>query len=997
MSEQIKRRDFLKLVSLGGAATALAGCKDHVEKVIPYLVKEEDITPGVSTYFASVCRECPAGCGVIVRTREGRALKAEGNPEHPVNAGKLCMRGQASVQGLYNPDRFRQAMRVSGGAYQPVAWSDALGELTAKLKEAGGAVAYLGGLTSGTFDQLVRDFMNAVGSPAIYSYEAVSYEPLRRAAKQTFGVEAVPAHDLSKAKYIVSFGADFLETWLSPVEYARQFSAMHTYRDGGMGRFAYVGPRQSLTAANADEWIASRPGQELAVALGVLNTVVAEGWAKNDVGAVKSLVADYTPDRVASVAGIEAEAIRAIARRLTEDASVALAGTTVANAGPLAAVVNLLNYAAGNVGVTVQFGPNQHQGEASADLAALVERMNKGEIKVLVINDVNPAFTLPPAAKWNEAIAKVPYVVALSSYPSETTKQAHLVLGTHTAYEQWNDYTPREGVYGLQQPVMRPIYDTRHPGDVLLAAAQGVKPGAGGYSTYEDYLRNAWQARHQEFGAGKSFTDFFNAALQKGGVWKQAPAANVKLAADAAKIDVKTPAVEGAALLAYPSIQFYDGRLANRPWMQEHPDPMTKIAWDSWVEVNPKTAAKLGVKNGDVLKLETPTGAVEAPAYLYRGIREDVFAIPVGQGHADFGRYAGDIHSKTGYLETNPQSRGVNPLAVLPVGALLASANVSKTGKHQPLAIMQGSDVQHGREFLEVIPVSQVAMLAQKAAEVEAEHRHNLETKDPLTAKRAIEPGTIEYRAQGQLGQEPGQNFYTPHNHPEHRWGMAIDLSSCIGCGACSVACYAENNIPIVGPELMTKGREMAWLWIERYYDEETPDSSKAHFLPMLCQHCDNAPCETVCPVYATYHNPEGLNAMVYNRCVGTRYCGNNCPYKVRRFNWFEYEWPEPLHMQLNPDVAVRSKGVMEKCTYCVQRLRAAKDVARDENRAVRDGEALTACQQTCPTDAIVFGDLKDPNSRVAQLTRNPRGYRVLEELNTQSSITYLREVVHES
>jgi molybdopterin-containing oxidoreductase family iron-sulfur binding subunit len=963
---------------------------------MPYLQKEEDITPGVSTYFATVCRECPAGCGIIVRTREGRALKAEGNPEHPVNAGKLCGRGQASMQGLYNPDRFRQPMRVSGGKYTPANWDDVLKEVTTKIGESkGDGVVYLGGLTPGTFDLLVADFLKAAGSASRVTYEALSYEPLRKAAKQTFGVDAVPFHDLAKAKAIVSFGADFLETWLSPVEYARQFGSMHTYRDGDMGRFTYVGPRQSLTGANADRWIASRPGQELAVALGVLNVIIADGLAKNDASAFKGLVAEYTPEAVAAKALVNADDIRKTAHEIATG-GVALAGTTVANADTLAVVVNAINHAVGAVGTIVQFGPNQHQGAASADLSALIERMNKGEVKVLVVNDVNPAFTLPASAKWSEAVAKVPYVVALSPYATETTAQAHVVLASLTPYEQWNDYAPREGVIGLMQPVMRPVYpEARHPGDALLAVAAGL--GAAAPASYDAYLRNVWAAHHKTYGAGKSFAEFFNGALQKGGVFAAAAPAAVKLTADAAKLDVKAPAIEGFALVAYPTIQFYDGRLANRPWMQEMPDPMTKIAWDSWVEINPKKAKELGVVNGDVLLIETQAGSLEVPAYVNRGIREDVVAIPVGQGHSAFGRYAGEIHSYRGGLETNEAPRGVNPLAVLPAAAFVAGAKVTKTGKQATLAKMQGSDTQHDREFLQVVPIQQVGMLAQKAAERQREYEDKLAAGDNLAAKRSLAPGDVEYRAQGQLGNEPGQNFYIAHNHPEHRWGMAIDLSSCIGCGACTVACYAENNIPIVGPELMTKGREMAWLWIERYYDEDTEDSSTAHFLPMLCQQCDNAPCETVCPVYATYHTPEGLNAQVYNRCVGTRYCGNNCPYKVRRFNWFDYDWPEPLHMQLNPDLSVRTKGVMEKCTFCVQRIRVAKETAREENRPVKDGDVVTACQQTCPTDAIIFGDLKDPASRVAQLSRNPRGYRVLEELNTQSAVTYLREVVHES
>ena len=1009
MADEIKRRDFLKLVGLGSTTGVLAGCTDSVQQILPHLVKEEGITPGISTYFATVCRECPAGCGMVVRTREGRALKAEGNPDHPVNQGKLCMRGQASMQGLYNPDRLRQPARVENGQYTPLGWNAALAELTERVQAARDAdrpnnVAFVGPLATGTFDSLVDEFLTAAGSEARYVYEPLSYSGLRRAAEEVFGINAIPRHDLSQADAIVSFGAEFLETWVSPVEYATQFGKMHAYDADRVGYYYHVGPRLSLTAANADKWVSVKPGHELTVALGVLNVLVNENLAENDIGDAAQLVAEYSPNRVAADTGIDAELLGKMARRLANGPSAALAGTNLPDGEALARVVNLINYAAGNVGTTVQFGPNQTQGRAEADLTELIGRMNAGEIDVLVLDDVNPAFSLPSTAGWAEAVANVPYVALLSSYPSETALQATVVLSTHTAYEQWNDYVPREGVHGLQQPVMRPLFDTQHPGDILLSVIRGIDAEQVEAENYQTYLQNAWRELHERAGNGGSFRQFWHDALERGGLFEDIETVDVTLAGDISDLTPTAPAIDGPTFFAYPTIQYYDGRLANRPWMQETPDVMTKLTWQSWVEVSPNTAKELGVSNAQVVELETDMGTVKAPVYVFRGIRDGVIAMPIGQGHSEAsGRYAGDSSSFRGELIPKRGVRGANPLAVLPATSFAGAVRISATRQVEDLLMTQGSDVQHGRPILQTIPASQIPQYVErKLADTQA-----LLELPP----RDWPAGTIPNRVAGQLGEHPGHSVYTEVPHPEHRWGMVINLQDCIGCAACTVACYAENNVPIVGPELVGKSREMAWLWIERYYEEDT-DEVRAHFLPMLCQQCTSAPCESVCPVYATYHSPEGLNTQIYNRCVGTRYCANNCPYKVRRFNWFDYMWPDPLNLQLNPDVSVRTKGIMEKCTFCVQRIHETRDVVRRDGRPLQDGDITPACVQTCPTDAITFGDLKDPTSEVAQLTGNwraddggtslPRpvenslGYQILPELNTQTAVTYLRRVVQD-
>jgi molybdopterin-containing oxidoreductase family iron-sulfur binding subunit len=391
--------------------------------------------------------------------------------------------------------------------------------------------------------------------------------------------------------------------------------------------------------------------------------------------------------------------------------------------------------------------------------------------------------------------------------------------------------------------------------------------------------------------------------------------------------------------------------MANRPWLQELPDALTEIVWDSWLEIHPVDAKRLRVKTGDLLRMESSFGHVELPARLSRGVRPGTVAVPVGQGHSEFGRYA--------------DGRGANPIPLLSPEPEAISGGLpwistrvllTQTGRHHPLVSTEGSDRPHDREIIQTISLAQLQSGRHPKA-----HPHLLQ-------------------------------LYPEHPHPEHRWGMAIDLNACIGCNACVTACYAENNIPVMGKEQVARGREMSWITIQRV-NVGGSHKPNDHFIPMLCQHCDYAPCEPVCPVYATYHNPGGLNVQVYNRCVGTRYCSNNCPYKVRRFNWFTAEWPEPLHLQLNPDVTVRTMGVMEKCTFCVQRIQTGKLTAKAEKRPVRDGEITPACAQTCPSRAIIFGDLNDAESEVSKLSRNARRYRVLEDLNTQPAITYLKKI----
>jgi molybdopterin-containing oxidoreductase family iron-sulfur binding subunit len=533
---------------------------------------------------------------------------------------------------------------------------------------------------------------------------------------------------------------------------------------------------------------------------------------------------------------------------------------------------------------------------------------------------------------------------------------------------------------------MEPVFNTMATGDLLLRTAKALGGPLARFTapSFKDHLQARWQALAGERGE-KDFATFWHGALQRGGVFFEAPApARVSLAPGTARVTYTKPALEGDGdfvFATYPHSMLYDGRGANKPWLLENSDPVTKITWHSWVEVHPDTARKLDLRDGEILRVTSPHGSIEAPVFVYQGIRPDVVAVPLGLGHTEYGAYA--------------RGRGVNALDLLgaPSGDFLSylstRVSVEKTGGYQTLASIAGTPRQLGRGIAEGVSLeaAKKGLTVEQAYLAEGHGKHDINTELELEALKGWSEKQLE---ETKYGDNVG-------DHP--RWGMAIDLAKCTGCQACVTACYAENNIPTVGETEIGKGREMTWIRIERYWEggEQPGEQVTARFIPMLCQHCSNAPCEPVCPVYAAYHTPDGLNGQVYNRCVGTRYCANNCPYKVRYFNWYKYNqvsWPEPLHLQLNPDVTVRARGVMEKCTFCIQRIRGAQNDARLENRAVRDGDVVTACAQACPSDAIVFGDVNDPGSRVARLRQNPRGYRVLEDLNTRSAITYLAKIL---
>lgn len=959
-TDENSRREFLKLMGAGLLLAGTSACtRRPVEKIVPYVKRPEEVIPGVSNWYASVSKDCPCRCAILVRTREGRPIKFEGNPKHPVHQGGLCVRAQASVLSVYDPDRLQGPLAprrksVASGTK----WEELDSAVVSAIRSGRGRVRLLSGdFQSPTTSKLIQEFMSGVGGKHVV-YNAVGPEEVLTASQIAYGTRVVPHYDLSKADYIVSFGADFLSTWLSPSEFNRGFAKgrkVGTNAPRGeqkeMSRFVAFESVFTLTGSNSDERYRLKSGDEHKAALALAHEIIVAKsrtrFAGN--GDVTSALAPYAISNVASQLGVPADVLKKTAEELWQNRSRGIVfggGHSVKGEHGIALelAVNLLNSALENEGSTIDgAGSPRTDSSSYSDLVQLVDDMKNGRVDVLLMSEINPIYSLPKALGFEEALAKVKMVVDFADHFEETARLADFVAAVPHHTETWGDSSTHRGLVTIQQPTISPMYNTRSLEDCLLAWSKQLGVSAGGAANWYEYLKANWarqgisqlkwddvlrEGYHGSLGAprARSFSTASLRTLPKLG-WS-----------------------DKVTLALYPKAALYDGSQANNGWLQELPDPVTKITWDNYLSMSPAAAKKLGVRDGDVVRVKTDKGSLEAPAHVQPGMHDQTVAIAVGYGRVGAGRVGDGV--------------GVNayPLAIPGATVLNMSGlavTVEKTGARHALASTQ----QH----------------------------HSLENR-PIVKEASLKA----YRKNPQAGNHKHENIVTiwpKFEYPTYRWGMAIDLNSCTGCSACVIGCQSENNIPVVGKRHVLDSKEMHWLRIDRYYSGNLENPETVH-QPMLCQHCENAPCETVCPVLATMHDHEGLNQQVYNRCVGTRYCANNCPYKVRRFNWFTYtDYAKPLNLVFNPDLTVRTRGVMEKCTFCIQRIREAKDLAKDKGVKVRDGELKTACQQSCPTDAIIFGDINDKNTRVSQIAADPRGYHVLEELNVRPSVTYLTKI----
>ncbi len=970
--DPVARRDFLKLMGASLAMATTACVRRPVQHIIPYAQAPKDVTPGEANYYASTWFDGSEGYGLLVKTMEGRPLKLEGNPGHPMNTGKLPARAHAEVLAQYDPDRLKGPVRNLPNKNRTnketiaTQWAD----LDAKVIEAlgqGSAVVLTSSMPSPSTEALLADFAKAHALRTV-TWDMIPYDEVRGGQKRAYGKEILPRYRFDLAKMIVSIDCDFLGTYLSPTEFTRGYSRS---RQPGpeMARLVVFESLQSLTGLNADDRVRIKPSQQLDVVLALMNEIITN-FAKDKYSQLHGYLQTY--NGFAAKLGADAGLFKKVAEQLWKNRgkSLVLAGGLTgqtAEAADLQMAVNALNSLLENDGATIdhEVAPyNTHAG-SNAEMAKLIADMKDGKVKTLIINNVNPMYALPKESGFHEALQKVGLIVYAGNYNDETGSIANYIATTGTSLENWNDYELQKGVYSLQQPTIRPMYETRAFEDSLIAwtgKAANAPARLKAAATFHDYLKGIWKsemlAKSTEH---KSFDEFWIAILRSGVLQtgahrdKTGGARTINLG----NLSTKPRAEQnGLELVIYPKVHMLDGRYANIAWIQELPDPVTKVVWDNYLTVSPAMAKRENLKQGDLVNLKVGEKSLEVPVFVQPGQHDQVLGLAIGYGRKGAGRVANEI-GHNAYQLASFAADGKAVFSGL-------NATIEKTG-----------------EWYELAPI----------------HGHNMMRDETVTdVDRPIVFETTNEAFQ----KNPGSGIehhklitiWPQHQYTKHRWAMSVDLTKCTGCSACVIACQSENNVPVVGKKYILQGREMHWLRIDRYY-KGAPDSPEAVFQPVMCQQCENAPCETVCPVLATVHNDEGLNDMVYNRCVGTRYCSNNCPYKVRRFNWFNYAKTreEPLHMAYNPDVTVRARGVMEKCTFCVQRIRKGTNEARDRKENLKDGEIQTACEQTCPADVFVFGDLNDPNSRVKKLFEDQRTYALLEELNTQPRVRYMSRI----
>jgi MoCo/4Fe-4S cofactor protein with predicted Tat translocation signal len=981
-AHQFSRRSFLKAAGFTAAVTA-AGCsRAPVEKAIPFLIQPEEIVPGVSYYYASGCPGCSAGCGVLVKTRDGRPVKLEGNPQHPISQGGLCAIGQASLLELYDSHALTEP--YIGG--KPASWAEVdrrIIEQLAAIRQSRGAVRFLSTtITSPTMRAEIRNFLGTFADGRHVTYDPLSSSAILDAHELTHGARVLPRYLFGLADVIVSFDADFLGTWISPVEFTESYHAGRRLEGDHpqMSYHAQFESRLSLTGSKADRRYRLAP-RELQHAVARLAEYVA-----------KSAGASAPINSGGQSTEIKDEVFQQLAQRLwnSRGQSLVVSGSQDRRTQVL---INFMNATLGNYAETIDLAsPSLQKDGNDGELQTLIQELQSGSVAALFIHRANPVYDLPGGAAIAEAIRRTPVVVDFANSMDETASASAFVCPDQHALESWGDAEPVRGVFTLFQPAVHPLANRRPAVESLYAWRGEVR------SAY-DAVREHWQAeifpRQTE---EKDFQTFWDQSVESG--YAEVETLNpenlpFRSAALQSLPAIATPAARAdeISVVLYPKISMTDGAHAENAWLQELPDPITKIAWDNYACISPKTAGRFGVKQGDLIGVEIAgSPAVELPVCIQPGQHDTVIAIALGYGRTASARFAG-IGPKWWFGRSGLGSNGLvgtnaYPLLRFENGNLQyvrAGARITKTDRQLALASTQDHHTL-------TIP-NNIPLLGGTTRDIVHETTLAALIAGAQSSSAGSEAHPTEQRRTGDALNGMWKN---DHAYSGHHWAIAIDLTACTGCSACVVACQAENNIPAVGKDEVLRHREMHWLRIDRYYSGE--DDVDVVYQPMMCQQCGNAPCETVCPVLATVHSSEGLNQQVYNRCVGTRYCANNCPYKTRRFNWFNYAREDRLqNLMLNPDVTVRTRGVMEKCSFCVQRIEAARIASKRRGDAMADGQIQTACQQSCPAQAMVFGDLNDPESRISKLTHDRRRFAVLEEFNFRPSVNYLAVVRNRS
>ncbi|MCR4373799.1 MAG: Fe-S cluster-containing hydrogenase [Acidobacteria bacterium] len=934
------RRDFLRLAGFSVAGVVASSCsRAPIRHAIPYVAQPDGVVPGRARWYATTCGGCAAGCGLRVKERDGRPIKVEGCPDHPLSAGGVCAVGQAALLSVYDRARFRAPQLRGVASTWAVVDADMRSRLDTIRRGGGGVRVLTSTVHSPSARGAIGRFLDTLPDAAHVEYDEISASAILDAHLVTHGVRALPRHLFERADVIVGVDADFLGPWISPVEFTAGYARRRRQASGPLAWHAQVESRVSLTGGKADLRISMAPDEADALVFDVAD-IIENGRAGS------------------GAAGMLAERLLAARGR----------SLVVAGSGDLAMQIrcNRINQALGNYGSTLDLGrPSQQRRGDDRAVARLLQDVRDQRIAALLVSRANPVFDLP----GGDVLTTVPLLVSFAERPDETSAAAHVVCPDHSAFEAWGDSEAVAGVASLTQPTVRPLGHTR-------AFIESLSMWAGAPAPAYELVRRTWRETiFPRQTAVPDFDRFWDATLEAGHAAVSA-ATTAGAFVPATPNSNRPPAVPDAVhLVLYHKPAMPAGEHSYNPLLHELPDPVTKIVWDNYASIGPGLAAARQITTGDVVRIDTGGQSLELPALVQPGQHDRVVAVALGYGGAMTERFKTIGHH---WFQSRPTVGengriGANAVRFVRVddgrrGTTASGVTLTRTGRTHALACTQDHHTL-------TVP----ARLAPAGGE-----RWPIVQDIAASDLASSEPGPVESPA----------NLW-PEDHPAtgHRWGMVIDLHACTGCSACVVGCQIENNVPIAGKDEVRRNREMHWLRLDRYFSEDA-DGQHMASQPMLCQHCAHAPCETVCPTLATLHSEEGLNQQVYNRCVGTRYCMNNCPYKTRRFNWFEYSRdPGTEHLILNPDVAVRSRGVMEKCTFCVQRIQDAKIEARRLGVPVKDGDVQTACQQSCPAQAITFGDMNDPTSRVAVAARDRRGYTVLEALNVRPSVTYLKVV----
>ncbi|MFB9864181.1 TAT-variant-translocated molybdopterin oxidoreductase [Rufibacter immobilis] len=949
------RRDFLKLLGFGVAAATLASCEAPVRKAIPYLHKPEEVEPGTPNWYASTYFMGDIYNSILVKTREGRPIKVEGNNLSPITQGATHARSQASLLTLYDNNRLKGPVAKGKSA----SWEQIDQEIRTRLTGVQGRVVLVSNtIISPSTKAVIRDF-----GAQFPSFEHVTYDAKSASALLRANGGLVPGYDFSKANVIVSVGADFLGTWISPVEYSKQYIVNRkvTADRPVMSRHYQFESFLSLTGANADVRVPVKPSEYGAVVAALYNRI-----AGGTGGA--AIQAPSTP---------YAKQVDAAAKELLTSRGAALV-VSDSNDPAVQTLVTAINAALGANGSTINTAvPSYVRQGDDARMLRLINDMNNGAVGAVIFYGVNPVYDHPLSQQVASGIKKVGVKISFADREDETATLVDYICPDSHFLESWNDYEPKRGFLSLAQPTITTIFNTRQAQDSLLK-------WTGSTSDFYTVIQRTWSSIVGGAAAWDKAVHDGVATGTTGANEPTAPAAPMTLAAAAVSINRAGRGGKGVELEIYEKVAIGAGQHTNNPWLQEMSDPTTKATWDNYVTISSTMAKDLGVEQNDILRVTAKGKSIELPALIQPGQAPGTVGVAIGYGRTHAGQAGNNVGAN------------VYPLVSVAGDSLIYSntVEIEKAGGDKPIAQTQTHHTVMGR-----IVVQENTLANYK--------------KDPKSVTEYIKIATPDGP------QKPQKiSLWQDYEYKNHHWGMVIDLNSCIGCGTCTISCQVENNVPVVGKQEVLNRREMHWLRIDRYYSsdatredggfekmENPSENPSVIFQPMLCQHCNHAPCETVCPVAATMHSTEGINQMVYNRCVGTRYCANNCPYKVRRFNWFNYANNEKFDYQmnndlgkmvLNPDVTVRSRGVMEKCSFCVQRIQYGKLEAKKDGRRPKDGEIVTACAQSCPTNAIIFGDMLDPNSQVSQILKREQGERafhVLEELNTQPNVTYLTKI----